>query len=392
MQILAIPVSYGLYKPVSGGQNRFYNIIKNLRNMENRIIVAEEIDFSDFREKSWVKMCYFRDIQFFGRTLSIFRDFNLNFIFLIYNIIKTEAIDLIQITHPSGCFIVKIITIINRKKIPIVYDAHNLESRFIKETFKNNPKYSLLERYWVSLYVNFLEKIMSKFFFDHITVVSQNEKDLFIKKYGLDKKKLTVIPSGCNIKSLKSENDIDSIKKLLNIDLDTIVIIFHGLYSYPPNKEAFDLIENYISPQFKENKVLFLVGGTSAPKIRNNNFISLGFIQDLDSFLSIADLAIVPIEKGAGTNLKIMDYLSFGIPIVTTKKGAEGLMIKDHQHAIITDVVDENFVKAIKFLVDNVKKREKMGKLGRKLAEESYSWDKVVIKLNRIYRELNEDH
>ncbi len=387
MKILAIPISYGLFRPISGGQNRFYNILKKLKKLDNSIVIAEEIDYKDYREEFCDKIYYYSNI--FSAKLAIFRDFNLNFVFLIYRIIKTEDIDLIQITHPSGSFIVKILIMIKGKKIPIVYDAHNIESNFIEEVLKDNPNYSRLEKHLVTFFIRFLERLTCKYIFNHINTVSQKDKDVLIGKYGLNNEKITVIPSGCDIKPFESENNHVSIKELLNIDPKPLIIVFHGLYSYLPNKEAFDLIKDYISPQFKDREVLFLVGGTGSPKIRVDNFFSLGFIEDLDSFLSIADIAIVPLSKGAGTKIKLMDYLSYGIPIVTTIKGAEGLELVNNKHAVITEKVDEKFINAIIQLADDEKKRKSMSNNARRLAEELYSWDKIVNKLSESYKVLN---
>lgn len=388
MKILAIPFAHGLFKPLSGGQNRFYNLFKNLKGRKNTLILAEEVDFRDGREESCDKTYYYKDIHFFDKKTAIFRDFSLNYIQTMYKIVKTEEIDLIQITHPCGAFIIKLVSILNRKKLPIVYDAHNLESKFVNEILKDNPDYSKLEKKFVILYIQLVEKLTCKYIFSFITTVSPEEEDQFTEKYGLNKEKIAVIPSGCNVKPETDENHRDSVKKSLNIDLNTVIIIFHGLYSHRPNKEAFDLIKDYISPQFKGKNVLFLVGGTGSPEIRYDNFYSIGFIKNLDAFLSIADMAIVPLRKGAGTKLKMLDYLSHGIPIVTTRKGAEGLRLTNDDQAMITEDVDEKFVDVIMKLSEDEKKRKTIGYNAKKLAESVYSWDKIGNKLNNSYCSL----
>ena len=64
--------------------------------------------------------------------------------------------------------------------------------------------------------------------------------------------------------------------------------------------------------------------------------------------LNSSDIGIVPILHGGGTKLKIFDYMGVGLPIVTTKKGIEGIEAKNGQHAIIVDDVNEEFINAIK--------------------------------------------
>ena len=113
-------------------------------------------------------------------------------------------------------------------------------------------------------------------------------------------------------------------------------------------------------------------------------------VKDLYPLLHAADLAIVPIRGGGGTRLKILDYMGVGLPIVTTKKGIEGINVKNGEEAIIVDDVNEKFVDAIKYLIDNKQEREKIGANARRLAEEEYDWDKIGEKLDKLYREILE--
>ena len=114
-------------------------------------------------------------------------------------------------------------------------------------------------------------------------------------------------------------------------------------------------------------------------------------MNDIYSLLNIADIAIVPLLHGGGTKLKIFDYMGVAMPIVTTKKGIEGINIKNDEEAIIVDDVNEKFVDAIKYLIDNKQERERIGANARRLAEEGYDWDKIGEKLDKLYREILEE-
>ena len=47
------------------------------------------------------------------------------------------------------------------------------------------------------------------------------------------------------------------------------------------------------------------------PKFKNKkNLRFLGFIRDLRHFLFSSDIAIIPIFKGSGIKVKVIDYLS----------------------------------------------------------------------------------
>lgn len=389
MNILAIPTTCGLSKPISGAQNRFSNLIKNLKK-RNNIVVLESKSSMDSNDKKLAKIYSYKDYKLFNRTSTVFRDVNIDFILKIFEILKNEKIDLIQITHPSGILATKLITKLTRNKIPIVYDAHNVESNFVMEIFADNPKYSKLERLIIPIYIKFLEKVICKYIVDHITSVSDEEKAIFIKKYKLNKEKVTVIPSGCPILDLPDKKCKNNVKEEIDIDSEKVIIFFHGSFSHPLNKDAFKRMENYIAPKFKKinKRILFVVGGTGVPKFERANIKSLGFIEDLHKVMSIADIAIVPLTRGGGTKLKVLDYLSAGLPIVTTKKGIEGIKAKNSEHAIIIDNVNEKFIDAIIHLANNKEERERIGANARRLAEGEYDWNKIGEKLYKLYKKI----
>ena len=74
-------------------------------------------------------------------------------------------------------------------------------------------------------------------------------------------------------------------------------------------------------------------------------------------------MAIVPLLKGGGTKLKLLDYLSVGLPIVTTKKGVEGIEAKNSVHILISNSVDEEFINNIDYLLKNDNERLKLVKM-----------------------------
>lgn len=386
MIILNVLNLSGLNYPKSGGQNRFYALTKEMINKGNQVIVLEPEEFYHPDDDKVAKTYCYVNLKFFNRTLFVFRDFNLSFFKELRMVINSHKIDLIMLSHPSGLLATKLALLLSKKRIPIIYDAHNVETDFTKETFVNNKKYYWFERLAVYLNIMFLERIGCKYMADHITCVSKNDREAFIRKYKLNPQKLSVIPSGCDVNNFEmlSEQEKEKMKAKYGIDPSTVVIVFHGLYGHPPNKEAFDLIQNYISPKFNNKAVLFLTGGTDCPIMKKGNFSSLGFIEDLSEYLSMADIAIVPLRHGGGTKLKVFDYMASGLPIVTTKKGIEGIEAEDGKHVLITDDVNEEFINAIQYLIEDENERKSLGLNARRLAEDKYDWSKIGEKLTLI--------
>lgn len=395
MKILAIAAGYGLSRPISGGQNRFMNLLKGLKKEGNEIFLLESEINLDQDDYKIGKVFTYQDYKLFNRHLVIFRDFNFYFIWRVYQILKSEDIELIQTSHPSGVSVIKVLTRLMHKEIPLVYDAHNVESNFSRETFRNDSRYSLLERSIIPLYISFLESMTCKFFVDFITSVSDEESNTFLQKYkNLKPHNVSVIPSGSEVSGKNHKPSKERAKLALGIDPNTIIIFFHGLYTHFPNKESFEIISNFIAPKFeKTNKnILFVLGGNKAPKFKKANVISVGFIEDLNLWLSAVDIAIVPLIHGAGTKLKIFDYMNAGLPIVSTKKGIEGIEVENFKDAIIVNDVNEEFISQIQYLITNKIERERIGSNAQILIEEKYNWKNICAKLNSLLEKIKMEY
>ncbi|MHA1294223.1 MAG: glycosyltransferase, partial [Promethearchaeota archaeon] len=156
------------------------------------------------------------------------------------------------------------------------------------------------------------------------------------------------------------------------------------------NKEAIEIIINKIGPQIQDKDILFLIAG-NMPKFKNTrNIRFLGFVDDLNSFLYAADIAIVPIFRGSGVRVKMIDYLSAKLPMITTKQAKLGLIFKNNEHGyIVSDKRPiEEIIERILELKENPEKINEFKNNIKKLLEEEYSWDKILKFLGERYRKI----
>ena len=75
-------------------------------------------------------------------------------------------------------------------------------------------------------------------------------------------------------------------------------------------------------------------------KTKNIGFTGITTDEEKELYLSITDIAINPMMTGSGTNLKMLDYMANGIPVISTEVGARGLDIPNGY--IVTSNI-ENF-------------------------------------------------
>lgn len=358
--------------------------------MGNEVLVVEAEQFYDSSDHNLGEIHLYKDITVLGHFLSGIRDVNVNYIVVLSSLLKKENIDLVQISHPSGALALWLVMKLLRKKVPIVYDAQNVDSEYMRETMARDPRYSALTRAIHILYSGVLERIVCRYIVGHITAVSARDKEMFLKLYGIQPAKVDVIPSGGKEFDTPSLEGKLEARMRLGIEPHQVVILFHGYYHHLPNKEAYEIIRDFIAPRVgaSNKEAIFVVGGTGFERFAHGNLKSLGFIEDLYAVLSASDMAIVPLLHGAGTKIKVFDYMSIGLAIVSTKKGMEGIEARNGRHAIILDNVDEEFTNAVQYLVENPLERFRLGQNVKELFKEEYDWNKIGVKLNTIQRYL----
>ena len=135
-------------------------------------------------------------------------------------------------------------------------------------------------------------------------------------------------------------------------------IIYTGSYSYKPNKDAIDYLNNHIMPELTKkipNLKLVLTGGgfyKQFPWIINEGVVSKDLLNNLIFF---SKCLCVPLKFGSGTRIKIIEALCLGAVVISTKKGIEGIKLKSINPPFIEEK-KSTFIKRILQIINNNKK------------------------------------
>ena len=97
--------------------------------------------------------------------------------------------------------------------------------------------------------------------------------------------------------------------------------------------------------------------------------------------LARAKVAVVPLLAGSGTRLKILEAWAAAIPVVSTKLGAEGLPARPGEHLLLADS-PAAFAEAVSRLLACRELREGLGKAGRCLLEQQFTWETAWLDLD----------
>lgn len=141
-------------------------------------------------------------------------------------------------------------------------------------------------------------------------------------------------------------------------------IIFVGGFGHRPNVDAVLWLAREIMPMLAEHDLRVTIIGSNAPdeilKLNSKNLFIKGFVSDeeLRNYYNNSRLVVVPLRYGAGIKGKVIEAMYYGVPIITTSVGAEGL--KDIENLV--EVKDEpiEFAKTINSLYNNTEKLRKL--------------------------------
>jgi len=110
---------------------------------------------------------------------------------------------------------------------------------------------------------------------------------------------------------------------------------------------------------------------------RSDGVEYLGFVPDLTEVMDSCTLAIVPLRFGSGMKIKTLDAMYRGLPVVTTKVGAEGIELVSQKHAVIADDANE-FATAITRLTSDKELWSMLSLESRALARSKYTYSALA--------------
>ncbi len=125
-----------------------------------------------------------------------------------------------------------------------------------------------------------------------------------------------------------------------------------------------------------------------ARELLGDGFLFAGFVPPVylpDLFLA-GDLFICASQWQEPLARVHYEAMASGLPIVTTDRGGNAEVIEEGVNGLIARPYDDAraFTARIRWLLDNPELREWMGRRGREMAEERYTWERVAAELLEV--------
>ena len=219
--------------------------------------------------------------------------------------------------------------------------------------------------------------------FDACTVVSEREQAQ-VRRFAPHGMPIAVIPNGADVDGCRGpwgEPKPD-------------MLIYAGALTYDANLDAVVYFLSTILPLLRKSRPNVQLRVTGKADAAQRDLLSAfdgveftGYVPDIRPVVARAWAEVVPLRKGGGTRLKVLEALALGTPVVSTSKGVEGLNLEDGQHILIGDTPGA-FAAATIRLLSQPDLRARLSAAGRDVVRAHYDWRTIGQQLNAVIREV----
>jgi glycosyltransferase involved in cell wall biosynthesis len=168
-------------------------------------------------------------------------------------------------------------------------------------------------------------------------------------------------------------------------------ILFLGALDGGPNIDAVEVLLQRVFPQVRRltpEARLWIVGRNPSPGLAARIARTPGAelhanVPDVRPYLAKAAVMAVPLRLGGGSRLKVIEALACGLPVVSTRVGAEGLSLTPGEHYEAAE--ESSLAGALAAVLKAPEAALAQAERGRQLVHERYDWDMLAQKLEEVW-------
>jgi glycosyltransferase involved in cell wall biosynthesis len=253
--------------------------------------------------------------------------------------------------------------------LPRMFEELELATQYDEYMQQKNPVKRLRYGMMWRKHAQFLPQLMRAF--RVCTVVSEPECRL-ATSIVRGHTPIAVIPNGVDVASYPPLSSYGPPER------DTL--IYTGALTYSANFDAIAYFLAEVFPLIKARRPhvrLYVTGAldgvpvTSLPQ--DDAVVYTGYLDDVRPRLATCWASVVPLRRGGGTRVKILESLVLGTPVVSTSKGAQGLALTQGADLLVADE-PSSFADAVVHLLGDEDMRRRLVQNGSATVRAKYDW------------------
>jgi glycosyltransferase involved in cell wall biosynthesis len=280
------------------------------------------------------------------------------------------------------------------RPVRLVLDEHNACFQIVERLAAgeaNSFKKQLLKREVFALR-NFEARAIRRF--DVVTTVTEEDRaTLQLLAVNGSKDSLSERPAFYSIPICVDTSEVQPVMPSQN----SKDVLHLGTMFFPPNVEGVLWFAHQVWPHIRSQvpQATFTIAGKNPPrevlqltegKGVQGGIRVTGYVTDPKPYLEQAGAFIVPLFAGSGMRVKILEAWRWGLPVVATSIGAEGIDYRDGEDILIADRA-EDLAAAVGRVLQEPELSEALRRNGRRRVEQEYDWRQVYPAWEAIYGE-----
>ncbi|GKS59015.1 glycosyl transferase group 1 [Nitrospira sp.] len=215
-----------------------------------------------------------------------------------------------------------------------------------------------------------------------------------VERDGLDPDRVAAFPIGIDVSHFKPGIPDRNLRDELDLPPSELLVgLVSYLRSYKGHEYYIDAAARVVG---RRKGVTFLISGRGPEEVRLRARITeqgvdervrmLGYREDLLNVMHSLDLFVIPSVEGDTIPQVLMQAMAVGLPVVSTTVGSIPDVVRNGETGFVVPPRDAvALAERIDYLLDQETIRREMGRAGRALVERSYSLDRMLDELERIY-------
>jgi glycosyltransferase involved in cell wall biosynthesis len=275
-------------------------------------------------------------------------------------------------------------------QVAILADWHNIESELMERYAENTANWAkrtvanrtarLLRRTELRI----LEKCQGH------TVASRREREELLGR--CPTARIHVLPNGVDVQHYSS-GELAKFRHNAEAVASQGSLLFVGSMDYHANIDAVRWFVRDLWPEIASkypDLKFVVVGRDPAPEVQSlqsDRVLITGTVDDVRPYYATARAVIVPLRVGSGTRLKILEAMAAGVPIVSTRLGAEGIDVTHDIELLIADS-GAAMISGIDHLFSSPELSNRIAHVARERVKNQYDWSVVGKDLFSVYVDL----